>query len=388
MSNGTNTSRLRGRVRCARALQVAAGILLAGIFMAGCSATARQPSAGTAPIFYPPLPNEPRLQFLASYSSEQDLAPDSGSMRDFVLGPEARGGELLVKPYGVESWNGTVIVVDTRGPGWVVLDLTSKRARVVRPTGAGALSKPINMAIDTDGTRYVTDTGRDQVLVFDTKDDFVRAYGKSGQFKPVDVVVSRDELFVSDIAHHQVVVLDKRTGQEKRRFGKAGSAEGELFHPTNLALDAAGNLFVTDTTNFRVQKFAADGTFLRAYGQIGTAAGQFARPKGVAVDRAGRIFVVDAAFENVQILDPEGQPLLYFGSPGAQADSMNLPTTVTIDYDDVASFQQYAAPGFDIEYVVLVASQFGVNKVVAFGFGTYRGAEGGVGQTQQGKGGP
>ena len=38
------------------------------------------------------------------------------------------------------------------------------------------------------------------------------------------------------------------------------------------------------------------------------------------------------------------------------------------------AFRRYAAPGFDIEYVVLVASQFGVNKVVAYGFGTYRGA--------------
>ena len=47
---------------------------------------------------------------------------------------------------------------------------------------------------------------------------------------------------------------------------------------------------------------------------------------------------------------------------------MSLPTTVRIDYDSVAHFRKYVAPGYDIEYLVLVASQFGLNKVNVFGF--------------------
>ena len=44
----------------------------------------------------------------------------------------------------------------------------------------GFLAKPINITIDTDGSKYVTDTGRNQVLRFDRQDKFVRAYGVKG----------------------------------------------------------------------------------------------------------------------------------------------------------------------------------------------------------------
>jgi hypothetical protein len=57
-----------------------------------------------------------------------------------------------------------------------------------------------------------------------------------------------------------------------------------------------------------------------------------------------------------------------FGEPGAERDSINLPTAVKIDYDNIAYFEQYVAPGFDLKYLVLVASQFGLNKVVVFGY--------------------
>ena len=63
---------------------------------------------------------------------------------------------------------------------------------------------------------------------------------------------------------------------------------------------------------------------------------------------------------------------MFFGGPGAARDSVNLPTVVKIDYENVSYFERYAAPNFDIEYLVLVASQFGVNKVTVFGFGSLR----------------
>jgi len=119
-----------------------------------------------------------------------------------------------------------------------------------------------------------------------------------------------------------------------------------------------------------LQHFSKDGEFIRAIGEIGTAPGKFARPKGIAVDKEDRIYVVDAAFQNVQILAPGGGALMYFGGPGNDRGSMNLPTVVKIDYDSVSYFEKYAAPGFDIEYLVLVANQFGENKVLVYGFGS------------------
>ena len=61
-----------------------------------------------------------------------------------------------------------------------------------------------------------------------------------------------------------------------------------------------------------------------------------------------------------------------FGAAGLEPFNINMPTVVKIDYDNVALFEKYAAPSFEIEYLVLVASQFGPNKVVVFGFGEFR----------------
>jgi DNA-binding beta-propeller fold protein YncE len=167
-------------------------------------------------------------------------------------------------------------------------------------------------------------------------------------------------------------VLDKLTGQTLFTFGEKGTDEGRLTHPTGIAIAPDGSVYVSDMTNFRIQQFNPEGEFIRAIGSVGTGFGQFARPKGVAVDREGRIYVVDAAFQNVQMFDDAGNVLMFFGGPSEQRDSFSLPTVVKIDYDNVEYFRQYADPDFEIEYLVLVVNQLGLNKVAVFGFGSLK----------------
>ena len=322
-----------------------------------------------SPIFYPDPPNQPRLQFLAKYSSSLDVGARKSGFRDFLFGGEEHEGHLVQKPYGVALYEGAIYVVDTRGNGWAVFDMANRKSRFVRPSGPGSLQKPINMTIDSDGTRYVTDTERKQVVVFDRDDRYAGSFGKPGEFSPVDVAIRDDRLFVTDVEHHQVHILDKSTGSILKSFGGPGSEPGQFFHPTNLALTPGGTLYVVDTTNFRLQEFTLDGDFIQTVGAIGTGPGTFSRPKGVAVDRENHIYVVDAAFENVQILDESGGALMYFGAPGSNRDSINMPTVVKIDYDNVRYFEQFADPGFEVQYLVIVASQFGMNKVNVYGFG-------------------
>ena len=324
------------------------------------------------PLFYPQPPNEPKLQFLASFSSVLDVSSENKRFRDFVFGGKEHEGALVSKPYGVAVYEGAIFVIDARGNGWGVFDVANGRSRMVRPSGRGSLKKPINISIDSDGTRFVTDTERNQVLVYDANDRFLRAFGEEGQFKPVDVLIMDDRLLITDITHHKIHVLDKQTGETLLTFGEPGSEPGQLFHPTNIALSPDGTVYVTDTTNFRIQEFSGDGKFIRAFGGAGAGPGTFSRPKGIALDRENNIYVVDAAFENVQILHSDGGALMFFGKPGTQRDSINLPTVVKIDYENASYFEKYAAPDFDIEYLVLVASQFGVNKVAVFGYGSLR----------------
>jgi DNA-binding beta-propeller fold protein YncE len=352
----------------------AARLLIAGLWALGAVTVplAAQEANDGQSIFYPGPPNEPRLQFLKAFSSSLDVTTERKGFRDFVFGDMQNEQKLLQKPYGLDIRDGAIYVVDTRGNGYGVFDLAKGTSRIVQPEGAGALVKPINITVDDDGTRYVTDTKREQILVYDNNDRFLRAIGTSGQFRPVDVVIKGDRLYVSDILNQQIHVLDKATEEEIARFGGEGSAEGQLLHPNNLALGPSDTLLVTDSGNFRVQEFSLDGEFIRSFGSVGDRPGTFSRPKGIAVDRDGYVYVVDSQFNNVQIFAHDGGALMDFGALSSQPDSINLPTVVKIDYDNVSYFQKYVDPNFELEYLVLVASQFGRNKVVVFGFGQYK----------------
>ncbi len=341
--------------------------------LAGCAGTPTQQTA--EPIFYPPPPDLPRLQYLTRYSSPSDVERNTLGFKEFIVGKPGFGDHLVRKPYGVAIYDGRIYVTDTRGEGYGIFDLKNHRTDFIRGFANGAMKKPINISIDVDGTKYITDTGRNQVLVYNSQDRFLRAYGTPGQFKPIDALIVGDRLYVSDLYHHQIQVLDKASGELLFKFGKAGSGDHEFFQPTNLALGPDDVLYISDTGNFRVQAYTLDGEFIRSFGSIGDSIGHFARPKGIAVDHEGRLYIVDAAFENVQILNQDGTPLMFFAEAGDDPGNINLPTDIIIDYDNVDYFRKYAAPGFNLEYVVLVASQFGLNKVTVFGFGKMEGME-------------
>jgi len=347
--------------------------------LAACVGNPSQPEKNAAadisrPVFYPPLPNSPRIQYLTTIASERDLAVKKDSFADFIVGEE-KAAQRLTQPYGIALYKGKLYVADTGAGGLAIFDLAQQRFSFMTGNGAGRIKRPINIRIDADGTRYVTDTGRDQVLVYDRDDRYVKAFGVEGQFRPVDLAITGDRLYVADIAHHQIHVLDKGTGRLLFKFGKAGSGEGELFHPTNIALGPDGDIYVVETSNFRVQRFSADGKPVRTYGSVGSAPGSFARPKGIAMDRAGRLLVGDAAFQNVQIFDNSGKLLMFFGQTDGRADGLNLPAGVTVDYENIALFRRFADPKFNIDYLILVASQFGPNKVDIFGFGRMDGMD-------------
>jgi sugar lactone lactonase YvrE len=350
---------------------VACSVLL----VSSCTVPAPKPpeEAPTGPFFYPPAPTAPRIQHLLTLTNERDLGPVRSKFAEFVAGKETQPKGLL-QPYGAALRDGKLHVVDTGAAAVVSFDLVARRVSLTQGAGAGRMKRPINLTIDTDGTRYITDTGLDQVMIYDPQGRFIRSFGAADQFRPTDVAIVDNSLFVVDILHHQVHIIDKQSGMPLGRFGKAGSGTGELFQPTNIAVAPGGDLLVTETGNFRVQRFKPDGTHVRFYGQAGNAPGSFARPKGIAVDRAGRIYVGDAAFQNVQIFEADGRLLMDFGRPVPGLEGLNLPASVRIDYEHAAQFQTYAAPGFAVEYLILVVSQFGPNKVDIYGFGRLAGA--------------
>ncbi len=350
-----------------RALSLLVGVLL-GCGLVGCRGGETAP-LNVNPVFFPPPPERPRLQFLTSFSGAKDLgAPGPSGFEKFVLG-ETQQQEAIVTPYGLAIFDGKVYVCDVGRRRVVVLDLKGRSFGYL--TDDRRLMNPVNIYITSDGTKYVADPTAGAVFVFDRGDTLQAILGKEAQISPIDVAVRDAYCYVTDFTSNQVVVLDKETGQEVRRIGEQGDGEQQFKFISDLTFGPKGNLYVTDKVKAKIFEFDASGDFKRTFGRLGDNIDELVRPKGVAVDRSGRIWVVDASTEVAKIYDAQGRLLLFFGLPGNEPGMMNLPAQIVLDYDNVDSFERYAVEGAKIEFLVLVSNQYGPNKVSVYGFGQF-----------------
>jgi len=97
--------------------------------------------------------------------------------------------------------------------------------------------------------------------------------------------------------------------------GSYGRAMGQFDYPRGIAVDAAGNFYVADSRNHRIQKFRSEdsqmawsvGEFARAAadGLSADMVGKFNEPNGVAVDTEGKVYAMDTWNNRVQVLDPK-----------------------------------------------------------------------------------
>ena len=347
-----------------RWLPLVGSCLLLGLL----SSCATAPKTKQTYTFFPPAPDDPHIQFLTSFSADTDLGR-SWSFAEYLSGIKPVGP--LVKPYGLALHDGKIFVCDTVQGMVQVFDLKKHRASYFAPQGEGRMMMPLNISIDDDGTCYVADTLRNQVMVYGPDGAYLTTIGKKDEFRPTDVAVTTNRLYITDLSAHAVKVY----GKADRFFlfsipATTNAAQGKLFSPVNLVVDKVnGRLLVSDMGGFDVQVYDLDGKHLNTIGQQGVGMGSFSRPKGVAVDRQGITYVVDASVQVVQMFDPQGRLLMYFGRPGASTrGELLLPASVKVDYDHVNYFQKYVAPGHRCEYLILVTSQFGPNLVSIYGF--------------------
>src|SRR6185369_14139532 len=99
--------------------------------------------------------------------------------------------------------------------------------------------------------------------------------------------------------------------------------------PAGIAVDAEGNVYVTDQALDRVVKFASDGTPLIQWGASGTSPGQFNAPFGVAIDDR-TLYVVDQLNSRVQKFGTDGTVLGGWGVAGAASGELRTPFGVAV----------------------------------------------------------
>lgn len=317
--------------------------------------------------FYPTPPDSPRIQFLLSINNSFDLEKKQSSFNKFVFG--ASKPKSLIKPYGVTINNGKIYLCDTGIKGIAIIDLQSNKFDFFIPEGQGRLIMPISCFVDIEGNLYVADGGRKEIVIFNNTGKYVGACGEKENFKPTDVFVKHDKIWVANVKNH-VINVYKNDSSLQLIFSfpdLENNSEGYLNQPTNLYV-TDNKVYVTDFGSFKIKVYNHNGEFEESFGSYGNNFGQFVRPKGIALDRELNRYVVDAAFENVQIFNKNNELLMFFGGGSKGPGGMSLPAKVYIDYENIKYFDKFVNPDFKIKYLILVTNIIGDNKLNIYAY--------------------
>ncbi len=356
-----------------RSAQSASSLIVAGLLLALLSGCVQTQRLELEKVFYPRLPETPRIQFLTAINSEEDIGVERDNFKEFVTG-KVQPVKIIARPWDIDHSGSRLYIVDKTFRRILVVDLKAKEFDFFSTDLSGPLVNPGGIFTSKAGYKYLADRGRGEILEFDRSDRFTRVFKDGDQFSPVDVVVDGDRVYACDVQRSEIKVFDRVSGIVVQTITGSGEPGGSLHTPSHLAIDDRGYIYVTDFLNFRVQVFDNEGIFVRVIGEPGDYPGSMPRPKGIAVDRDNHLYAIDSAFELVQIFDIDtGEVLLPFGKFGSLSGGTWLPAGIHIDYDNLEHFSKFADPRFHLKYLIYVANQTGPFKINVYGFGDWSG---------------
>lgn len=205
---------------------------------------------------------------------------------------------------------------------------------------AGQLTSPRGMAIAADGSIYVADSRNHRIQHFSASGDLIKSWGTyaniadgnapGGTFnEPWGVAAAPDgSVFVADTWNHRIqkFTADGTFIKMWGYFGQDGNADA-LYGPRGIAIDKTGKVFVTDTGNKRVVVYDRDGNYISEFGGLGTELGQLDEPVGIAISADGKVYVADTWNQRVQVFSPDTTGMGYTVSGSWKIDSWESNST-------------------------------------------------------------
>lgn len=170
-----------------------------------------------------------------------------------------------------------------------ILLLNGQSGRVMNSWGANQFIMPHGLTVDAHNNVWVTDVGAHQVFKFSHEGVLMMKLGEAKVAgnnrthfnRPTDVAVAPDgSFYVSDGYENSRIIKFSASGSYLLEWGRNGHKQGEFNIPHGIDLDEAGNVYVADRENSRIQVFDSSGNFLRQY-----AADTFGKLYAVAFDK-------------------------------------------------------------------------------------------------------
>ncbi len=140
--------------------------------------------------------------------------------------------------------------------------------------------------VDAQDNIWVTDKGSDMVIKFSPDGQVLMVFGRKQE------------------------ASDEETGPLKHPNPPLPAEDGRFRQVTDVAFDPQGNTFISDGyINSRIAKVDKNGNWLKSWGSRGSEPGQFNTPHSIAADAAGNLYVADRGNRRIQVFDGEGNLL-------------------------------------------------------------------------------
>ena len=198
------------------------------------------------------------------------------------------------------------------------------------PSVEAQLSYPRGVAVDAAGNVFIADARNQRIRKVDpsgTISTYPRGHSSDGvtlSGNPGGVAVdAAGNLFFTDTTKSNVYRVDSSgiithiAGVWSSGYsGDGGPAlDAHLRAPSDVAVDAAGNVYIADEYNHRIRRVDSSGiiTTIAGTGVTGfsgdggpAAQARLAGPRGVAVDAAGNVYIADYGNQRIRKVDPSG----------------------------------------------------------------------------------
>ncbi len=203
-----------------------------------------------------------------------------------------------------------------------VFDASGKQLALMQPpVSTGADHAPVYLALDpTNGEVYVSDRLSGAIYVYDASGTYQRAFDTSAGkiVAPLGLAIdAAGNLYVTDVGRSpQRIVEFDRSGKVVRSL----TGDDKMSFPNGIAVDKSGNVYVADSNNGRLLVIDATGAIVAKVGR-GIGGGNLGLPRGVAIDAQDRVYVVDSSGQQVIVFgvhQPGQDHLPYLGSFGSE----------------------------------------------------------------------
>ena len=297
----------------------------------------------TANVTLQITPRPPALSLLAGNPFGPGDVDGTGAAAAFYQ-PVGVATDSAGNVYATDSGNHTIRKITAQG---VVTTLAGSPGVAGSADGQGQAAQfysPSGLAADSVGNLYVSDSGNNEIRKITPQGQVTTIAGRAGACGSIDgsgvaaefcgpagiTVDAAGDLYVSDSGNSTIRQISAAgvVSTLAGTAGVSGTADGpgqaaQFYLPSGLATDNAGNVYVADSGNNTIRKITAAGvvaTFAGTVGIQGSADGlaaqaAFSYPTGVAADVAGNLYVTDSGNNTIRKINSAGAVTTAAGSP-------------------------------------------------------------------------